>query len=143
MSRNDIYFSCDHLNKDEPQTNKKGDIISILNCALKQNPGVVALYVCIVGGMNTETSLHTFCGVPISRGFYQPAYKGELCGFNAERFCKECEARGLTKRKAAKLFGISKRGVQDIFINRTRRKRRTFIEYCEKVLQLEHGSLLI
>lgn len=142
MSRNDIYFSCDYLNRDEPQTDKKGDIIKTLIYALKQNPGVAALYVCIVGGVSSDASLHMFCDLPTS-SYYKASFTGELCEFNADRFYEECQARGLSQRKAAALFNISKGSIQDIFMHRTRRKRRSFVEHCEKILQLEHGSLLL
>ncbi len=137
-------FVCSFVDISELQTKKKNDLERFLHYALRENPGVIALWACLEG-LDIYTSLYTFCGINtnVNISMRTQRKRKDTCGFNVEKFGDECKKQKISRKRIGEMLGVSRGCIDNIFIKNQRRKRRQFIEAVEDALKLERGSLLL
>ena len=113
-----------------------------LEAGRKENSGVIALLVCIVGDIPANTALNIFCGIHSKE--YSPRSDSEPLDINKLRL--GMDAARLTHKELCKAIHRSRGTLSRLFYDNKGRhycyKKKSFLRDCEKALGMAEGELV-
>ena len=112
-----------------------------LNAGRKENSGVIALLVCIVGNIPSNIALNVFCGLTCKE--WKPRPGTEPLDMNKLRL--GMADTGMTHRELCKAIHRSRGTLGRLFYDNQGRtyayKSKRFLRDCENALGMEEGEL--
>ena len=120
---------------------KKDRLLQFIRYGLKENPGVIALAISILG-VNHLVALEVFCNIHTSLKS-AGRVKSNCVYVNRQRLREVLKEKRISYTVLAERVGCGRQTINNIFYSESGRKGKQFVYKMEAALELPKGSLIL